>query len=269
MKQQLHFAPVTQTDLPEISLLQPEFWADIIPTIRWYMTLDFCYLVKVTFNNEIVGCGAALVNEDSVWLANIIVAKAHRNKGIGAVITEHLITYAAQIHPNVLLIATKLGRPVYEKYGFKEDQGYTFFKPHKITLPVSDYIIPYESTYREAVLKMDADIMGEHRANFLHPRLQEAFLYVTNGVLGGFCIPGLGEGLTLADTPEAGLALMTMRLREEKRACVPTANKAAVDFLVAQGYEIDENLWAIKMYLHKQPVWQPTKQYGRVGGNMG
>lgn len=269
MKQQLRFAPITSADLPEIKLLQPDFWADIIPTFRWYLTLDFSYLVKALLHGEVVGCGVAFVNEDCVWLANIIVAKEYRNKGIGGLITEHLITYAQQRRPNVLLIATKLGKPVYEKLGFKVDQGYTFFKPHKIVLPVSENIVPYEARFKDALLQLDHEAIGEHRLNLLHTRLQEAMVYVKNGQFEGFCIPGLGEGLTLANTPEAGLALLTWRLREEKRACLPTANTLAIEFLLSQGYTIDENLWAVKMYLNHKPVWDPTKQYGRVGGNMG
>lgn len=269
MKQQLRFAPITSADLPEVQLLQPEFWADIIPTFRWYLTLDFSYPVKAILHGEVVGCGVALVNEDSVWLANIIVAKEFRNKGIGALITEHLIQYALQHRQNVLLIATRLGKPVYEKLGFKEDQGYTFFKPYKIVLPVSENIVPYEPQYKNAILKLDCEVMGEHRLNLLHARLQEAMVYKKEGNIEGFCIPNLGEGLTLAHTQEAGLALLAWRLREEKRACLPSANKVAIEFLLSQGYIIDDNLWAIKMYLHQKPNWDPTKQYGRVGGNMG
>jgi GNAT superfamily N-acetyltransferase len=269
MKQQLRFSPVSETDFPEIALLQPEYWADIMPTIRWYKTLDFCYLVKATLKDEVVGCGAALVHEDCVWLANIIVAKEFRNKGIGTVITEHLITYAQQHRSNVLLIATRLGKPVYETFGFKEDSGYTFFKAHKIVLPVSEYIIPYEPQYKNAILKLDHEVIGEHRLNLLHSRLKESFVFVKDGVFEGFCIPNLGEGLTIANTPEAGLALLAWRLREEKRACLPTANTVAIEFLLSQGYKIDENLWAVKMYLNKKTNWDPTRQYGRVGGNMG
>lgn len=269
MKQQLHFSPITETDLPQIKLLQPEFWNDIIPAFQWYLTLDFCYLTKVILDNEVVGTGVALVHENSVWLANIIVSKNHRNKGIGAAITEHLLAYAKALRPNVYLIATKLGRPVYTHYGFKEDQGYVFFKPHKISLPVSENIIPYEAKYKQAILDLDTEVTGEYRQQMLLKRLPEAMIYVSNNQFQGFCIPGLGEGLTLATTPEAGLALLTMRLQEEKGACLPIANQVAIDFLLAQGFEINDNVWAVKMYLNREPVWKPTMQYGRVGGNLG
>ncbi|MES2778702.1 MAG: GNAT family N-acetyltransferase [Bacteroidota bacterium] len=265
----LSFLPVTENDLPEIEKLQPENWGSIMPTIRWYLTLDFCYLIKAVSNNEIVGCGAVLFNQNSAWLANIIVAKAHRNKGYGYDITEHILEYAKQRTESVILIATKLGHPVYVKFGFVDDEEYVFFKPGKMNSPLSANILKYDPSFRESILALDEDTIGEKRIQLLESRLPEAFVYVKDGKFEGFTIPTLGEGLTLATTPEAGLALMAVRFTEEKRACIPKANQVAIDFLVQHGFEIDDTLYATKMYLNKKLPWKPQQQFGRVGGNMG
>lgn len=265
----LSFLPVTENDLPEIEKLQPENWGSIMPTIRWYLTLDFSYLIKAVYNNQVVGCGAVLFNENSAWLANIIVAKDHRNKGFGQAITEHILEYAKQQRDSIILIATKLGRPVYVKFGFRDDEEYVFFKPGKIDLPRSSHIVNYHPSFKEAILALDEETFGEQRKQLLEPRLEEAFLYVKNNTFEGFTIPTLGEGLTLAKTAEAGLALMAVRFEEEKRACVAKANQVAVDFLVQHGFEIDDSLYAIKMYLDEKLPWKPQQQFGRVGGNMG
>lgn len=265
----LSFLPITENDLPQIETLQPEHWGSIMPAIKWYMTLDFSYLVKAVYNGEIVGCGAVLFNKNSAWLANIIVAKAHRNNGYGSAITEHILEYAKQQRDNIILIATKLGHPVYVKFGFQDDEEYLFFKPGRIDLPLSPNIVTYQPSFKEAILALDADTTGEDRLKLLEPRLQEALVYVKDNIVEGFTIPTLGEGLTLATTAEAGLALMVVRFKEEKKACVAKANKVAVDFLLQHGFEPDDNLYAVKMYLHKKLSWKPQQQFGRVGGNMG
>lgn len=269
MKQPLKFSKLVPADLPQIAILQPEHWGNIIPVIEWYLTLDFCYLIKVEWNENVVGCGAVLSNANSAWLANIIVGQQYRNRGIGLAITEHLNTYAQTQTNNVLLVATKLGRPVYIKLGFKDDEEYVFFKSHKIDLPVSPNIIPYQPKYKDAILALDFACSGEVRPHLLLPKLNESFVYLNNNVFEGFTIPTLGEGLTFANTTEAGLALLAMRLREEKRACLPKANTIAINFLLEHGYEIDENLWGIKMYLNQKPEWKPKQQFGRIGGNLG
>ncbi len=269
MNPSLQFSKVATTDLPQIAKLQPEYWGNIIPVIEWYLTLDFCYLIKVELNGEIVGCGAVLTNQNSAWLANIIVGKEHRNKGIGLAITEHLNAYAKTQSDNILLIATKLGRPVYIKLGFKDDEEYVFFKPHKIDLPLSPNIFPFQPVYKDAILALDFACSGELRPNLLLPKMHESFVYINNNVFEGFCMPTLGEGLTYTTTTQAGLDFLAMRLKEEKRACLPTSNTIAIDFLCKHGYEIDENLWGIKMYLNKKPEWKPKQQFGRIGGNLG
>jgi GNAT superfamily N-acetyltransferase len=266
----MKFSRLTHLDMPNIGALQPEFWGSIIPAMEWYLTLDFCYLIKVESDGEIAGCGAVLQHDDCAWLANIIVHKDHRNKGLGLAITEHLTQYALQYTQNVLLIATKLGRPVYTKLGFKEDEEYVFFHSHKITDPVlSKNIVPYQPQYKEAILTMDQAFTGEKRTQLLLPKLAESYVYMQDGTIQGYSFPTLGEGLTFSHTTEAGLALMAMRLQEEKRACLPKVNQAGIDFLLQQGFTIDHNLHGVKMYLNTQPVWQPQQQYGRVGGNMG
>lgn len=265
----LTFLPITENDLPEIETLQPENWNNIIPTIRWYLTLDFCYLIKAVHNNQIVGCGAVLVNENSAWLANIIVAKAHRNKGFGKAITSHLLEYAKQQTDFIMLIATKLGYPVYVPYGFKVDEDYVFFKPGKITAQRSPFIVHYQPEWKQAIFDLDEDTFGEKRIQLLEPRLHEAFVYVEEGTVKGFSIPTLGEGLTVATTAEAGISLMAIRFTEEKRACLPKANIAAIQFLRESGFEVDEALYGVKMYLNDKPRWKPQQQFGRIGGNMG
>ncbi|MES2559630.1 MAG: GNAT family N-acetyltransferase [Bacteroidota bacterium] len=272
----LFFLPVNENDLPEIEKLQPEHWGSIMPAIKWYMTLDFCYLIKAVYENEIVGCGAVLVNGNSAWLANIIVAKGHRNKGYGYAITEHILDYAKHQTGSVILIATKLGRPVYLKFGFNDDEEYLFFKAGKIERlssqrqePPSPYIIPYHPSYKDAILALDEDTFGEQRTQLLESRLAEALVYVQDDIFKGFTIPTLGEGLTLAYTPEAGLALMAVRFTEAKKACIPKANSVAVDYLLQHGFEVDDSLYAIKMNLGKVLPWKPQQQFGRVGGNMG
>jgi GNAT superfamily N-acetyltransferase len=263
------FSAITTSDIPSLRMLQPEFWGDIIPTLQWYTTLDFVYLTKVKQDEQLLGCGAAIEHAESIWLANIIVAKDARNMGIGTMITAHLLEYAKQKNKPVFLIATKLGRPVYTKFGFKDDEEYVFFKPHFFQSSKPDQIIPYAPQYKEDILKLDAEVTGEIRPQLLLPRLNEAWVYIEKGNFLGFAIPTLGEGLTLAKTKEAGVALMDIRFNEPKRACLPISNTYAIEHLLEKGFEKDDTLWGIKMYLNQKPDWKPKLQFGRVGGNMG
>jgi hypothetical protein len=118
-------------------------------------------------------------------------------------------------------------------------------------------------------MQLDYDTTGEKRPDLLHPRLHESYVYLEDGSFKGFTIPSLGEGLTLATTEKAGLALMIQNLQQEKRAAIPVNNKAAIHFLEQNGFESDPNLYAVKMFLGKHIPWKSHQTYGRVGGNMG
>jgi len=269
MQTALRIETLTPEDLDELRNLQPEHWGDIIPANQFYIESDFCYAVKAVLDQKIVGCGTAIVHNNVVWIANIIVHADYRNRGIGHAITSHVLDYSKNLSPSIILIATKLGRPVYVKLGFNDDEEYVFFKKRKIDLAVPPEIIPYEERFKEAIMQLDYDTTGEKRPDLLLPRLHEAYVYVEDGDFKGFSIPSLGEGLTLATSEKAGLALMICNLQEEKRAAIPVNNKPAIDFLRQNGFETDPDLYAIKMYLGKRIPWKSSQTYGRVGGNMG
>jgi GNAT superfamily N-acetyltransferase len=256
-------------DIPTVRALQPEGWNDIIPGTILYIEQDFCYPVKATLDGQIVASGAAIVHKDTTWLANIIVHKDHRNKGYGLIMTEYLLKYAQAQTDAVMLVATKLGRPVYIKLGFNDDEEYIFFKRQKLSLAIPPEVVPYNDSYKVAILELDHDTTGEYREHVLTPHLHGAFVYLENGTFKGFTIPSLGEGLTLATTSQAGLSLMIQNLQEEKRAALPVVNQAAVNFLLQNGFEVDEQLAGVKMYRGRYVPWKPQQMYGRVGGNMG
>lgn len=265
----LIFEPIQLSDIPSIQKLQPKQWGDITPAINWYLTLNYCYFIKATVNSEIIGCGAALVHENCVWLASIIVDEQHRNKGYGAAITQHLIEFAETKTNTILLIGTKLGVPVYKKLGFIEDEQYLFFKANTIALESNQAIVPFESWMEEDILKLDFETTGERRSHLILPKISSGFAYLKENHLLGFTIPSLGEGYTNAIDLKAGIALMNLRFETLRKACLPISNKLGIAHLIQQGFEIDTSLNGVKMYKGKPISWKPKQQFGRVGGNLG
>jgi len=123
----MNIEPIAAHDLDEIRHFQPDGWPDILPEFRYYIASDFCFPIKATMDDRIVGIGASIELRNSCWLAHIIVDPQHRNKGIGFQIVEILIANLDPLSP-VLLIATKPGEPLYRKAGFREVTEYVFFE---------------------------------------------------------------------------------------------------------------------------------------------
>jgi hypothetical protein len=117
-------------------------------------------------------------------------------------------------------------------------------------------------------LELDAQISGEDRARLLAPHLETAKITVDQNHLTGYYLPSLGEGLIVAETPEAGAALMSEKYRGgEARAVLPQENEAGISFLSKNGFI--QFLTGSRMHLGAEITWQPSKIYNRIGGNLG
>jgi len=268
MNSELKIEQVTAANLKEIPFLQPEGWPDILPSIKEYCTLDFCFPLKATLENTLVGIGTAIFHGSTAWLGHIVVRKDYRNFGIGTTITQSLIELV-QKKPckSILLIATALGEPVYKKLGFGIQTHYAFFENGSIPVEESRQIRPFEQKYEGHLLALDHSISGENRVQLFKQHLSNARLYIDNNNLLGFYLPTLGEGLIIAGTADAGLALMKSRYPDHKKICLPIDNHEGINFLMKNGFT--ELRRASRMVLGENFPWRASNMFSRIGGNLG
>jgi GNAT superfamily N-acetyltransferase len=262
---------ITGNDLENLSHLQPEGWSDIVPDIAFYVISDFCNPIKMVVEESIAGIGASIQFNRTAWLAHIIVDPAFRNRGIGYRIVEKLLEDLKQTGTETcLLTATELGQPVYVRAGFRNVAEYVFLNRERPweEVPVSPYIVDFREEYRNDIYEMDLQATGEHREPLLSPFLKDARIYVRNNTMLGYLIPGLREGLIIAENDEAGCALMNVKFAIADKAALPADNKTGVDFLLKRGFA-DSGKKGTRMILGKDIPWKPEMIYSRIGGNMG
>ena len=256
-------------DIPQIKTLQPHNWGDIIPNVRFYLNSSYCYLIVAVQDGVILGCGAAIQHQNCIWLAGIIVGDAHRGLGLGTMITSHLFEYARLRSETIILIATDLGYPIYKRLGFQDDEVYTFFEERPREQKTHSNIFSFDAGFTKDILQLDYEATGEWREQLLIPRLPNAHIYLQDNQLLGFCIPDFGEGLALAQTAEAGQALMAFKASDRAIFALPKSNTNAISHALFLGNQLISDRKAIKMYWGKQLKWNPLWQYGRIGGNLG
>jgi GNAT superfamily N-acetyltransferase len=261
--------PFTVEDLTLLQDIQPEGWKPIAPVFQFYLQSSFCFPIRFSIDGNLAGVGSIIFHGETAWLAHIIVSPSHRNKGLGTHITKALIDHAERRQcKTISLLATTLGEPVYAKLGFIKELDYLFLQHPKPEHVLSQSIHSYTTPHREQLLKLDLEVSGEDRKELLNPHLKNSRTISVDGQLAGFYIPTLGEGLVVAEDSKTGLTLLSERLTVEKnRIAVPSQNKSAIDFLLAQGYS--EFSKGSRMYLGDKLAWQPSKLYSRIGGNLG
>jgi GNAT superfamily N-acetyltransferase len=259
-----------QSNMDVLAELQPSGWRDIVPAFDFYIKNSFCFPIKVMVDNEIAGIGATIIHHNTAWLAQIIVRPEYRNKGIGKLITQTLVdfSYSKQCD-TIYLIATDLGEPVYEKVGFITETEYIFFKDVHADpgWTISEHIKPINESYYEQIAKLDWQVSLEDRWLHISQYFIGGFVYTQDKEIQGYYLPDFGEGLLLANTGEAGIELMKLRLQTKKEAAFPIDNISATQFL--HGFDLKEFRKAKRMRLGKKKEWKRANIYNRIGGNLG
>ncbi|RPH31727.1 MAG: N-acetyltransferase [Bacteroidales bacterium] len=267
----MQYDKLTDSDIDKISHLQPEGWSDIIDAFRFYCNHNFCNPIKVTLDNEIVGVGSSMFFDKTAWLAHIIVNPDYRKHGIGSKIVDSLLmSIKTRKIETSLLIATEIGEPVYVKAGFRKVSDYRYFKRESchIDKQFSDNIQPYEDDFYNDIIQLDAYISGENREKLLKNYLNKSSVFISNKVIDGFYIPGLGEGPIMALTINAAKELMRHKYSTVDKATIPSENQVGIELIKEFGF-IETNTIGKRMILGKDIEWKPEMIYSRIGGNFG
>jgi GNAT superfamily N-acetyltransferase len=190
------------------------------------------------------------------------VVPGHRRVGLGGALTEAIVAFLEDGGvTTVLLHATALGRPVYERLGFVPETAYlTLTGP---TLPGSPGapVRAGRAADLEAVAALDLAATGEDRRRLL------TALWPTGGLVAAadgraigyhLASPWRSGGATIAADPRAGLALLdAVRAApgDEVAISVPTANTPAVQSLSSAGFS--ERYRTVRMHRGPRVAWDP------------
>lgn len=262
--------PLEHSDINLITDILPQGWEVALPTIDFYTTSDFCFPIKITIDKKIVGIGASIINNDTAWLAHIMVHPDNRNQGIGKLITQSLIdNLKPKSCDTIYLIATELGEPVYKKIGFETETEYLVFKDINTTetFTNSENIVAFTNDFKEQISNLDRQVSGENRMFQLEQHLSSGFVYSQANKVKGFYLPTFREGLIIATTESAGQALMKLRLTTKGNASFPIDNLIASEFMYQKNFKV--SMTQKRMRFGKKRIWQPTNIYNRIGGNLG
>jgi ribosomal protein S18 acetylase RimI-like enzyme len=269
----LKIRPVKSTELPLLKDFAPPEWkTDISQQFTVYFGQPYFHPIVAELAGDIVGCANGLLNQAAGWLGNIIVLPEYRGQGIGSALTAHLVEYfRLQGCTSQVLVATKLGEPVYAKLGFTVRSTYTFLRSEEaVPARPTPHVRRAEPGDFEAMRELDREITGEKRTAFLEQFLADGWVYQADAPvpLAGFFLPGLASGPILARDSGVGLELLQFKLG---LGCtfvvVPTANQPALDFLVGAGFQVEST--APRMTLGAELDWKPGEVFSRGGGYCG
>jgi ribosomal protein S18 acetylase RimI-like enzyme len=225
-------------------------------------------VVVADAGGELVGVAAGAVFAGTGWVGGVAVVPAHRRVGLGGALTEAIVAFLEdRAVATVLLHATALGRPVYERLGFVPEAAYlTLTGP---TLPRSAWsprVRPGRAADLEAVVALDGAATGEDRRRLLSALWPAGGLVAAgDGHPLGYHLasPWRSGGATIAADAASGLALLdAVRAApgDEVSLSVPAANATAVEFLEAAGFA--ERYRTVRMHRGPRVPWDPAALFG-------
>jgi len=262
----------TPADLTRISHLQPDGWQDVMTFFGFYLEASFCLPLKIENRDRIVAVGSLILHEHTAWLAHIIVDPEIRRKGFGQAITEELTSAAEKRGRNIqLLIATEMGAPLYERFGFQRSCDYMFYhEPVHGAAYEPSQIRQLKPADVPEIFTLDRRASGEDRSTLVARYINSGWVYAGSerGKVRGFFLPKLGEGTIVAQDAEAGSALMKLRLAKTKTAPVlPAGNSAANRFLIDSGLKTRSS--AVRMVRNGDDPLDHDMVFNRIGGHLG
>jgi hypothetical protein len=162
-----------------------------------------------------------------------------------------------------------LGKPIYEKLGFKTTSYYRFFNPPELFKPQYDRSGIRAATKNdlEIIFKLDFEATGEKRTKMMESYLEDCMVVYTDEI-NGFYMPNLGNGYIVARDNLSGIELLNFRLKRNKKPIVvPDRNTDTIEYLLQLGFT--EGYKIPRMVLGSEPNWNPAMIFSRAAGYCG
>ena len=225
-------------------------------------------VVVAEAGGELAGVAAGAVFGATGWVGGVAVVPAHRRAGLGGALTGAIVEFLeAGGAATVLLHATALGRPVYERLGFVAEAAYlTLAGPTRPRSFPGPPVRAGRAADLAAVLALDLAATGEDRRRLLTALWPAGGLVAAgDGRPLGYHLasPWRSGGATIAADAASGLALLdAVRAApgDEVSLSVPAANATAVEFLEAAGFA--ERYRTVRMYRGPRVAWDPAALFG-------
>lgn len=253
-------------------------WGDRTTFFAWAVGHPACRMYVADEAGRIVGTGVATAYGTVGWVGTIFVAPDRRGIGLGRLLTEVVIDdLEARGCRTLVLIATELGRPVYERLGFDLLASHLRLSaPGTADVEPVPGVRPFAATDLPAILALDRAATGEDRSAVLAALVAPEASRVAvrgDGSLGGFLVRGPWGGAALiAPDPADALRLLEWRRRRAGpdglvAAGLLDSNEIGRARLMAQGWTQEPG--AVRMIRGEPLDWRPASIWGQLNGALG
>ena len=276
---------------PAAAAILADDFGDRDAWFRFAVAHERCDVLVAEVDGSIVGTGVVTHNGPAAWIGTIWVATSWRGRGLGRRLTEATMDLATAGGARTqILVATDLGRPVYERLGFRVVAWYRTVEaggrgatpeaspsgPGSRPAAAPRPIRPYRPGDLDAMAALDRAATGEDRAHLLRafadPESTRVVVDAADRPTGFLLRPPWGGGATIAPDPADAMALLDARRAaypadRRVRAGVLDMDRDGFERLVAAGWS---EAWRAPRLERGEPLdWQPGSIWGQFNHALG
>ncbi|HKH09730.1 MAG TPA: GNAT family N-acetyltransferase [Rubrobacter sp.] len=244
-------------------------WPGLERQFGFLLGHPFCEAVAAEVGGEVAGVGFGTHNGEVGWIALVCVRPGYQGRGIGTGITERVADLLERRGCRTLVLtATGMGLPVYERLGFSTETRYHGFTgPGLGPEPLHPHLRRMTPEHLPAVCDLDRRMTGEDRSHLLRALAGPGWLMAgEGGEARGYHLPvPWGGGPTIAADWEAARALahLTRTLSgpdETLGFWLAAENDPGMEFMEEIGFEEARSL--PRMVRGRPPRWRPEALWG-------
>lgn len=180
-------------------------WGDQRRQIAFFEERSNCVGFVAEDGGSIVGASFGVENGAVGWLGLIFASAKFRGRGVGEALTRIVMDYLEERGCRALiLVATPMGKPLYEKLGFEVETNYHGFVGPGHALEIEGFRRVSSGNFEET-LRLDRRVTGEDRSRLLEA-MPRGWIFA--GEVGEFrahhFVAPWGGGPAIASDFEAG-----------------------------------------------------------------
>lgn len=208
--------------------------------LEYYRTGPGGRLVVACRHDRVTGVSYAVSFGPTGWIGNVAVDPDVRGQGVGTAVSQAAMDWLRRAGvTTMLLTATEMGRPIYERLGFADDGvSYGIWTRGQQPLPGADGEARVGPGRIADALRQDAAATGEDRGSFLGTFAARVRTPADPAGAGYRIALPWGRGPVIASGPDAARALVTDMLRAgpDQSLSFPESNTAATALAAALGF---------------------------------